>query len=152
MIGFNGGLVGKLKTTSNALPSLPGVWTLEEQCVAKREDKWPYTGTLATGGTEATQIIGGISYRIHTFTTGGTFTVTNGGAVEYLIVAGGGGGGRGSGGGGGGGGFLAGSTTVTAQAYTITIGAGGAGATTSSNGANGGNSSALGFTATGGGA
>jgi hypothetical protein len=52
--------------------------------------------------------------------------------VEYLVVAGGGGGGDGAGGGGGGGGAggykTATDYAVTAQAYTITIGAGGANA------------------------
>ncbi len=49
---------------------------------------------IATGGTVTDTVIGGVAYRIHTFTTTGnsTFTVTRGGEVEYLIVAGGGGG------------------------------------------------------------
>ncbi len=77
----------------------------------------------ATGGT----VITSDGYTIHTFTAGGTFTVTAGGEVEYLIVGGGGGGGAagGGGGGGGGGGFRTGSITVAPLAYTITVGAGG---------------------------
>ena len=83
----------------------------------------------ATGGTIVDTDIGGVAYRLHLFTNTGntTFTVSKGGEVEYLIVAGGGGGGRHSGGGGGAGGLLAGTTSVTAQAYTITVGAGGNG-------------------------
>jgi len=106
----------------------------------------------ATGGT----ITCCGDYKIHTFTSDGTFTVTGGGGalavVDYLVVAGGGGGGvsspggnNGNGGGGGGGfreshtGPVSGCYTtsplanavslpVSAQAYPITVGAGGAGA------------------------
>jgi hypothetical protein len=35
MLGFNGGLIGKDRSTS-ALASVPGVWTLGEQIKAKR--------------------------------------------------------------------------------------------------------------------
>jgi len=111
------------------------------------------TGVEATGGTIIDTEIGGVAYRIHTFTTTGnsTFTVSKGGEVEYLIVAGGGGGG-GWGGGGGAGGLLTGFTTVTPQSYTIAVGVGGARGTSAYTvGGNGGNSSALGVTATGGG-
>ena len=74
---------------------------------------------FATGGS-VTETDG---YRIHTFTSGGnTFTANFDGTVEYLVVAGGGGGG-----GGGAGGYLAGSTTVSAGAKTVTVGAGGNG-------------------------
>ena len=55
----------------------------------------------ATGGTETTITDGGVTYRVHTFTSSGTLTVTSGGDVEYLVVAGGGGGGKGAYGGGG---------------------------------------------------
>ena len=82
-----------------------------------------------------------------------TFTVTNGGEIEYLIVAGGGSGGVGSNGGGGGGagGLLTGTTTVTPQSYTINVGLGGPRRAGRGIGANGGNSTAFGLTATGGG-
>jgi hypothetical protein len=113
----------------------------------------------ATGGTIIDTEIGGVAYRIHQFTTTGnsTFTVTRPGEVEYLIVAGGGGGSDTGSGGGGAGGFLTGFTTVTPQAYTITVGSGGAGTnsyssgTSGQTGGKGGNSVALGFTAFGGG-
>ena len=81
----------------------------------------------ATGGT----VIG--SYRIHTFTSGGSITFDTGGNVEVLVVAGGGGGGGGfqspGGGGGGAGGLIySAAYSVTAgQAITVTVGAGGAG-------------------------
>jgi hypothetical protein len=93
---------------------------------------------VATGGTVTT--VG--DYKVHTFTSSGTFTVSNPGAqnggIEYLVVAGGGGGGVfGAGGAGGyrssvsgessGGGAGAESAfTPTATAYTVTVGAGGA--------------------------
>ena len=106
----------------------------------------------ASGGTETTSG----DYKIHTFTSTGTFTVTSAGnsigsnKVSYMLVAGGAGGGgscRASGGygagGGGAGGFREGKCTsdpytasplnapdglaVPAQAYPITIGAGGSG-------------------------
>jgi len=109
-------------------------------------------GVQATGGTVTTVTIGGVTYRVHTFTSAGTFTVTRAGQVEYLIVGGGGAGGPGlvspqrPGCGGNAGQMLTGSTTVTVQAYAITIGAGGVGASDTSGSA----SSALGLTATGG--
>ncbi len=43
-----------------------------------------------------------ISFKVHTFTSSGTFAVTSGGPCEYTCVAGGGGGGYGSPGGGAG--------------------------------------------------
>jgi len=105
---------------------------------------------IASGGTETTSG----NCKIHTFTGPGTFTVaaasTNCAAeniVSYMVVAGGGAGGTNHGAGAGGGGFReikspstpytaspldgyatpANRITVTAQAYTITVGAGGAG-------------------------
>jgi hypothetical protein len=88
-------------------------------------------GITATGGT-VSNISG---YRVHTFTSSGSFTVTGGvGTVEYLVVAGGGGSGYGNGfcgGGGGAGGYRIGSgLAVTAgTSYDVTVGAGGAGGT-----------------------
>ncbi len=102
------------------------------------------TAGTATGGTITTS--GGNT--IHTFTSSGTFTVNTGasGTVSYLVVGGGGAGGSNTGGGGGAGGMRTGTLSVTAQAYTITVGAGGA-----PSGNNGGNSVFSSITATGGG-
>ncbi len=84
------------------------------------------SGVVATGGT-ITDVDG---YRIHTFTSSGTFTVTQGGNVETLVVAGGGGGGSRHGGGGGAGGLqYSSSSAVTAQGYSIVVGNGGDGGT-----------------------
>ena len=106
------------------------------------------TEIVATGGTITTSG----NYRIHTFTSPGTFCISQISAtpanntVSYLVVAGGGAGGAKKGGGGGAGGFREykgpadcytasplngnpGGTaiTVTAQAYPITVGGGGSG-------------------------
>jgi hypothetical protein len=118
------------------------------------------TQLAATGGSIVTS--GG--FRRHTFTTSGTFLVTQTGLnptpVSYLVVAGGGGGGgslpaTGAGGGGGAGGFRALTTTIPNATspntpYTITVGGGGAGGPTTVGG-NGGSSSAFATTSTGGG-
>jgi hypothetical protein len=105
------------------------------------------TYITATGGTETNSPCG--DYKIHTFTSDGTFCVSAGGGplavVDYLVVAGGGSGAEGCGGGGGAGGFresycsttsgcytaspLASATSlpISVQAYTITVGGGGPG-------------------------
>ena len=98
----------------------------------------PFT---ATGGSISTSG----AYKIHTFTSSGTFTVTQGTAnIEYLVIGGGGGGGTVSsvpGGGGGAGGYrcsVVGESSggganaepvvnLGAGTYTITVGAGGTG-------------------------
>jgi hypothetical protein len=119
-----------------------------------------------TGGT----ITVAGDYRIHTFTSTGTFS-TNAASLnaDYLVVAGGGGGGRnnsgsqgGAGGGGagglrstvtatGGGGSLNSAVSLTAQDYTVTVGAGGAGATSTNKGSEGVNSTFYTVTSIGGG-
>jgi hypothetical protein len=98
---------------------------------------------VASGGTVTN--VGG--YRIHTFTSSGTLTVTDGGDVEYLVIAGGGGGGTNGGGGGGAGGFRTGTGLAldSNTSYTVTVGAGGGIET------NGSNSSIHTITSTGGG-
>jgi hypothetical protein len=106
----------------------------------------------AIGGTITT--VG--NFKIHTFTSSGTFTVTNSGPARFLVVGGGGGG---SEGGGGAGGFIDHSNydylfSAITGAYPVVVGAGGAGSAAGSNiarASNGGNSSLVGFTAIGGG-
>ena len=115
---------------------------------------YPFTGTAATGGTITTDG----DYKVHTYNTSGTFTVTEAGTnaeVEYLVIAGGGGGCRRSTGGADGGGGAGGYRTATGyavsnQAYTVTIGAGGAGQT-GQNASNGSNSVFSTINTTGGG-
>lgn len=79
----------------------------------------------ATGGTVTT--VG--DYKVHTFTSAGTFTITSGSTdqLEYLVVGGGGAGGYNAGGGGGGGGVLHAATTLNPGSYAITVGGGGNG-------------------------
>ena len=117
----------------------------------------------ATGGTITTACT---DFKVHTFTGPGTFSVSCAGnaagsnSVEYLVVAGGGGGatwygGSGAGAGAGAGGFRFASPSlapvtypakplaapanlpVSAQGYSITVGAGGVGQSTTPGGVNG---------------
>ena len=121
----------------------------------------------ATGGT----ITCCGDYKIHTFTSDGTFCVSAGGGplavVDYLVVAGGGGGGYEGGGGAGGyresSGTASGSYTVSPlgsgvsalpvliQGYPITVGGGGAGIAQSGTVVNGSNSIFSTITSAGGG-
>jgi len=96
-------------------------------------------GGSASGGTTSTYG----SYTMHTFTSSGTFTVTTGGPIDYLVVAGGGGGGSHIGGGGGAGGMLTATNyTISTGAHVISIGGGGSGSThTNGVAGNGGNTS-----------
>ena len=115
------------------------------------------TSFAASGGTETDTTISGVTYRIHAFTSSGTFQVTGGSSnIDVLIVAGGGGGGGSTAGGGGAGGLIyQAAVGVLVGSYTITIGAGGAGSRRadagSANNTNGGNTAAFGYTALGGG-
>jgi hypothetical protein len=106
--------------------------------------------TLATGGTISNITVNNVNYIVHTFTTSGTLTVTTGGEVDYLVVAGGGGG---AGyGGGGAGGYRTGATFITTDTYSIVIGAGGVGrAGTTDSSSNGNNSVFSTITSIGGG-
>ena len=108
----------------------------------------------ATGGNTVADIGG---YRIHTFTSSGTFTVNTGlSNVQVLVVGGGGGGSQNSSGGFGNGG-AGGTVTYNANyavspgAITVTVGAGGAGSVMNVNPSPGGNSVFGTITATGGG-
>jgi hypothetical protein len=115
------------------------------------------SGAKAYGGyvTEDT------NYFYHTFLGSGTFTPTQSLTADYLVVAGGGGGSNGGGGAGGlrstvgttgGGGSLESPLSLTAQAYTVTVGAGGAGQNAGSlAGTNGSNSVFSTITSTAGG-
>jgi len=96
-------------------------------------DRWQgvnefFQQVVATGGTVTDITQNGALYRVHTFTSDGTFEVTRGGEVEHLVVAGGGGGASRHGGGGGAGGLVQGAISVSAnQNYNIVVGNGGAG-------------------------
>ena len=145
-----------------------GIWNLIDQFYFSGKGEWQETSasgiSSATGGTVTTYD----SYRVHTFTSSGTFTVVSGaGNVEYLVVAGGGGGGQGTGsnegqGGGGAGGLrihsplspipINGSAVpVSPGPYTIIVGGGGGTNTPNLTGTNGSPSSFGPLDATGGG-
>lgn len=130
-----------------------------------------YDGTQWQLLSEGISATGGIitidgTYTIHTFLNSGVFTPNFAGNVDYLVVGGGGSGGwqTGSNGGGGGAGGLRSTVTatggggsvesalaVTAQAYTITVGAGGAALIANAQGNAGGNSVFSSITSVGGG-
>ena len=109
------------------------------------------TYITATGGTITTVCT---NFKVHTFTSPGTFTVTGGGGplakVDYMVIGGGGGGGAVIAGGGGAGGFRESKTSSVSGCWTasplvaacaslgpfssptaipVTVGAGGAGTT-----------------------
>lgn len=120
-------------------------WIVTESGLQNEAPKASFV--TATGGTVTTVCT---NFKVHTFTSPGTFCVSCGGnsagsnTVDYFVVAGGGGASGDIGGGGGAGGFrLANSTCmpgpqtsplatptalpVSTQAYPITVGAGGSG-------------------------
>ncbi len=116
-----------------------------------------YSGGVAgtaSGGTETTYTADGVDYKVHTFTSDGTFSVSTGSAdVDYLVIGGGGGGGGKKAGGGGAGGYRTSAGTsgggasaetalsVSSGNHTVTVGSGGgggAGGSGNGNGAQGG--------------
>jgi hypothetical protein len=119
-----------------------------EAFIVRRGKPVPKNYTFATGGDVLTYQLDGKWYRSHTFLSNGNFVVSQVGdtagdrdKVDYLIIAGGGGGGGhtdGRGGGGGAGGYRTtngtsganssaeSKVTVSAQSYSVVIGAGGA--------------------------
>ena len=91
--------------------------------------RFQFYGAYANGGTVTTLTQNGVNYRVHTFTSSGTLSVTQSGSVEVLVVAGGGGGGGSTAGGGGAGGVIYNSAyQLTSVAdVTVTVGSGGVG-------------------------
>jgi hypothetical protein len=144
------GLTQGTEYTVSATASVTGKVLSNVTSLAIETDPAPVY-TAATGGTTLEYDSGGKRYKSHTFTSNGTFEVTTVGdatgdrnQVDYLIIAGGGAGGNGTnsggirgGGGGGAGGYRTtngtsgnnssarSKVTVTAQSYSIVIGAGG---------------------------
>jgi hypothetical protein len=95
----------------------------------------------ATGGTVTTIVVNGISYKLHTFTSGDTFSISSGADnVDYLIVGGGGSGGSGWGNntnvyrGGSAGTVNQGTLFKGEGSYSVTVGNGGGSVTTTSTG------------------
>lgn len=117
---------------------------------------------VASGGTTSTYTLDGKTYKVHTFTTNGTFSVTTGGKIDFLLVAGGqagwwGGSGVNQGGPGGSGGKIVNISqhSISAGSFSVTVGLGGGNvfdpvAGGSNNYADpGGPSTAFGYTASG---
>ena len=117
--------------------------------------------SLSGGSVNPDGLEPGNGYTYHTFTSPGTLTATGAGDVELFLIGGGGAGGGGFGGGGGAGALIyRTSVPVTEGSYPIVIGAGGIGTWVADPGPNptsptpdlhGQDSTALGFTAPGGG-
>ena len=169
---IQGNASDSLLTTNRAsvvmvyIDSTKGWLFVQESNVGDLQNK---TYISATGGTITTSG----DYKIHTFTSSGTFTVSSvgnavggGDGVSYMVVAGGGSGTGDSSGGGGAGGYREGKNsgdpytasplnapaglTVSAQAYPVTVGAGGT-APYTAQGASGANSVFSSITSAGGG-
>jgi hypothetical protein len=140
-------------TTVDCDPAYFGSGTLSGTCKVQNQNLTA-TGCSSTASPTGGTITTSGGYRIHTFTSSGTFTIYENKTVEYLIVGGGGGGGEWFGGGGGGGGVRSGSSSITGVGagtnYAVNIGTGGA-AGSATRGNNGGNSSFNSITSTGGG-
>jgi len=93
-------------------------------------DEYVATTVVATGGTVTEVPIPGqeLSYKYHTFTSDGKFTVTSAGArdtIDIFAVGGGGGGDRLGAGGGGGGVALRTGFSISAGNYIVDVGSGG---------------------------
>lgn len=150
------GLDEETSYTIFAFANVEGKAGSQTTSIAQTTPEIPILYNIATGGTTLEYDSGGKRYRSHTFTSNGTFEVTqvgdatdNRNRIDYVLVAGGGGRGehfqnRGSGAGGAGG-YRVFQTTATLASSSVVIGAGGG------IGSDGGNSSVLGNTNTGGG-
>ena len=86
----NGGIIGKANNPTSSVAK--GMWRLQDQFSAIKNGNWP-NPVNASGGTITEVTDGGVLYTVHTFTSTGTFTVTYGGTIQYLVVGGGGAGG-----------------------------------------------------------
>ena len=122
-------------------------------------DRWlatsSFPGIVATGGTVTDIEQDGQLFRVHTFTSDGTFDIARGGEVECLVVGGGGGGGYTNGAGAGAGGLVfVPNELVTAGSYEVLVGEGGdmsPDGSTSTDGFPGGDSQIFGIKGLGGG-
>jgi hypothetical protein len=128
---------------------------------------YSFRPVVATGGTITNITVGGIPYRVHTFSNVGSFTFDvldpgSEGEIEYLVVAGGGGGGAAdneqeAGAGGGAGGLREGILEISVTgSIPVVVGAAGAGGSGGNRvdprpGRKGSNSSFQNFVAAGGG-
>ena len=136
MTKYTANIIGIAKTSSG-----PGVWDLYDQGELVRNGRWGSTGVGNSGGNiinGQSKTIGATTYKYHTFTADGTFTVGTAGTCEILLVAGGGPGGypassgpypatRYGGGGGAGGVIYANAVPLSEGIYDVSVGTGGTG-------------------------
>jgi fibronectin-binding autotransporter adhesin len=119
------------------------------------QSSWIGVGAfIADGGSTGTYTVSSTTYTYHVFTSTGTFSVKSGSkSCDLLIVGGGGGGGAYGGGGGGGAVIYVASRPLTVGEYPVTIGPGGTGNGIGNAASTrlGGTTSAIGYSATGGG-
>ena len=114
---------------------------------------------VATGGTITQISANGIAYNVHTFTSNGTFVVSDVGypanKIEYFVLGGGAGGSGGQpnilGSGGNGGQASFGFSSVSVASYSVTVGGGGGGGCYQGGGGNGAASSIAGIASASGG-
>jgi len=157
---FNGGMQSSSAPITSLTFSAANGTLVENSTFAvygvKNAAKTAGNSIKATGGN----IVFDGTYVTHTFASSGAFTPITNLLVDYLVVAGGGGGsgGTGAGGsndgggaGGGAGGLRYGRTTLSAQSYSLTIGAGGSAGGDQGLGTNGSDTAFLALTSTGGG-
>jgi hypothetical protein len=128
--------------TTQQQPTSAIVGMLRYNTTTNRLQYYSAFGWASIGGISAqggNSVFDSNGYRIHIFTSSGTFNMFSGGFLETLVVAGGGGGGNGSstgyesGGGGAGGLIFNQSYLMNSGSYNIVIGAGGAGDTNGQN-------------------
>jgi len=78
MIGFNGGLIGRVRTTSSA-NSVPGVWTLREHVAAMQAFAWP--------GIEYDPYFASVSLLLKGEGANGSTTITDSSANAFTVTA-----------------------------------------------------------------
>ena len=120
----NAGLAAGVGTASGTLTFNT---TVGLQCYMGDAVGWKNVASFvtATGGSKSTAA----GKTIHTFTSSGAFTLTDGAPTcDILIVGGGGAGGQDVAGGGGAGGMVEGSISISPGTYPVTVGDGGSNA------------------------
>lgn len=132
IVNATAGFVPASYTTAN-LPTGQAVGSIvydstEQSIKVFDGSSWRGAASSAVTASGGNNIFTEDGHTVHIFTGTGTFSVTNPGMVEYLVVAGGGAGGGGDvGGGGGAGGLLYGRALFSAGSYAVSVGAGGTG-------------------------
>ena len=94
--GLNGAVVS---ATAPSSPSTGDMWFDSTSSITAMKvwngAQWDQMSNkfTATGGTVSTYTSGGIFYKVHTFTSSGTFTAETAGTIDIVRIAGGGSGG-----------------------------------------------------------